>query len=71
MQKEQFKEWEANPVTKEVMGVIRQAQNQYIMDLASGQTLGDSTETAKFVGIIEGLNFLLNIQYEDAAEESE
>jgi len=67
MNKEDFDQWKSNPVTKEVMEIIRDWRTAYANSLAMGGTYNpDSMEntfgnTAKTVGVIEGLDQILNI----------
>jgi hypothetical protein len=54
---------------------IREARQQYVDGLANGGTLrgGDGTaeETAKMVGVIYGIDLLLDVRPPDEEEESE
>lgn len=51
------------------MLVVAKAQNDYVTNLAKGSTITDQIETARYVGVIEGLSYLLNIEYEEASGE--
>ena len=69
MIKEQFHEWKANPTTLEVFEEIRGLKSALADSLASGNTICSTTSetalvTARIVGIIEGLNQLLDFNYE-------
>jgi len=73
---EQFAEWKAQPVTKEIF-VELQKVKQVLQDrLADGQTIGlqaDDThgKTNRLVGQIDGINQLLNISYEQEVPQDE
>ena len=72
--KEDLEQWKVHPITVEVMGIIKDWRDDYMNSLARGSTFNpDSMEitfgnTAKSVGIIEGLDQILNIAI---AEEEE
>ena len=69
MNKEQFEEWKSHPVTVEVLKEVDNLRDDLKEALASGTTLGDEVLTARMVGNIEGLNQILNIEYEEAGDE--
>jgi hypothetical protein len=73
--KEQFAEWKSHPVTIDVFKEVEDARNKLKERLSEGLTICYDAEathgsTSRMVGVIEGLNQLLNITYEDAEEES-
>ena len=69
--KEQFAEWRNSAVTVEVMKLIEQQRDDIVEFLANGGTLNKSSavSTDFVVGRIQGLNELLNIEYEESSEE--
>ena len=74
MNKEQFYEWRANPMTIEIFEAIEQARRVDEESLLNGNTLcvdpGETAQlTARIVGKIQGLNQLINISYEDEEDE--
>jgi len=68
--KETFGLWKTLPITKAVIEGLRE-EKQNLMDmLSTGQTLrgksGDTAEaTARTVGMIEGIDLILNIEYQE------
>ena len=72
--KEDLEQWKVHPITVEVMGIIKDWRDDYMNSLARGSTFNpDSMEitfgnTAKAVGIIEGLDQILNIAIVDEEE---
>ncbi len=69
---EQFAEWKAQEVTREIFELLEESKKDLQGRLADGSTVrptADETHglTNKLVGQIEGLNQLLNISY--ASEE--
>lgn len=69
--KEQFAEWRNSAVTVEVMKLIEEQRDTIVEFLANGGTLNKSSavSTDFVVGRIQGLNELLNIEYEESPEE--
>ena len=69
--KEQFAEWRNSAVTVEVMKLIEEQRDTIVEFLANGGTLNKSSavSTDFVVGRIQGLNELLNIEYEESSEE--
>lgn len=69
--KEDLEQWKVHPTTKEVMDIISEMKMDYMKSLSRGSTFNpDSMETtfgntAKAVGIIEGLDLILNIAVEE------
>jgi len=74
MNSEQFQEWKSNPTTVEIFKELEKVRDDIKDALCSGQTLNSSSSetisnTARLIGNLEGINQLLNINYEDEAEE--
>jgi len=74
MNKEQFQEWKSNPTTVEIFKELEQVRDDIKDALCSGQTLNSSSSemisnTARLIGNLEGINQLLNINYEDENEQ--
>lgn len=67
MDKESFTQWKENLVTMEIMGIIKEARNSYRDAIIGHAAEGESIQAARAAGMIEALDFLLNIQYEDQA----
>ncbi len=70
LSKETFGLWKTLPITQEIIKGLRAEKAVLIEALCSGQTLtGDAgttaEETAKVVGMIKGIDLILNIEYED------
>lgn len=65
--KDEFLSWYNQEVTQSIFQHIEQLRKEFVEGLASGITLGDKTSetTARAVGNIEGLDYLLNIRYSD------
>ena len=68
MNKESFYEWKSHPVTAEVLKEVGVMRDNLKETLATGATLGSEIHTAQVVGNIEGLNQLLNIEFEEASD---
>lgn len=67
---EQFQEWKAHPVTKEIFVELNKAKNELLEQLAIGNTIGINAEsthglTNRTVGQIDGLNQLINISFSE------
>lgn len=74
--KEQFLEWKAHPVTREIFKEIKLSITNLKDNISNGLTIGDTADithglTNRIYGQINGLNQLLNISYEDTTEELE
>jgi hypothetical protein len=73
---EQFAEWKANPVTKEVFSALNKIKTE-IKDQAVDERVfnfnGEELRgyICRIVGQLEGINQLLNISFNDSTEESE
>lgn len=73
---EAFAEWQAHPVTREIIDAIKSSKQTLMESFANGVTLSQSADithglTHKLVGQIEGLNQLLNITIDNDIKESE
>ncbi len=69
MNNEQFQEWKSNPTTIEVTKLLFVQREAYCESLGSGGTVGEEVGstvilTAKTVGIIEGLDQFLKMEYQ-------
>ncbi len=65
--KEEYIEWKNHPVTKIVKQSIEEERDRLKEIVSSGAVLEDFSEqkVARLIGHIEGLNYLLDIRYED------
>jgi len=73
MNKEQFHEWKSNPTTIEVFDEIFKLKVALSDALANGSTVSESIDgtaitTARIVGTIQGINQLLEYNYEEEKE---
>lgn len=73
--KEQFGDWKANPVTVAVMEQLDERKALLASVLCDGGTVGSKVDetalnTARHVGVIEGLNQILNIEFIDGAPDA-
>ena len=71
---ESFAEWQAHPVTKEIIQAIKSSRQTLLESFANGTTIAQNAEvthglTNKLVGQIEGLDQLLNITVDYDKEE--
>ena len=68
---EDLDQWKKHPVTIEVMDVIQRIRDMHVDALATGGTFdADSMEvtfgnTAKVVGMIEGIDVFLNLRIDE------
>ncbi len=73
MNKEQFHEWKSSPTTIEVFDEIFKLKIALMEALGDGSTVSDSVDstaitTARIVGTIQGINQLLEYNYEEEKE---
>ena len=69
--KAEFNEWKENKITKMVMASLEQTKVENQEFISNGGTITkDSTTSTDFiVGRIQGINLVLNIDYEESPEE--
>ncbi len=68
MNLEDFTDWRASPLTKEIFASIEQRIGDILLDL--GVSAGrDSVEDARRSGAIVALRDVLNIEYEDTKQQ--
>jgi len=69
--KEDFTNWKNDSITKAVFAIIEKCRDSYVEDMMRVESyLNDSdTDRGKRVGLIEGLNMLLGLEFEDDEEE--
>lgn len=70
LSKETFGMWKTLPITQAVIEGLREEKQNLMEMLSTGQTLtgksGDTAEaTAQIVGMIKGLDLILNIEYQE------
>jgi hypothetical protein len=74
LSKDELMEWMASPTTQKVVGLIKTKKEQAKEDLGRGLTVKSASmeqtaiETARLVGIIQGLEVLLDIEADDDVE---
>jgi hypothetical protein len=62
--KSDFIDWKRHPVTQEVFSQLRSRVDE-LKDRLVGKAAASAPEATHLAGIIEGFQFLLNIDYED------
>jgi len=70
LSKESFGLWKTLPITNEILKGLREEKRLLQITLSTGQSLlGDAgataEKTAELVGMIKGIDLVLNIEYED------
>lgn len=70
LSKESFGMWKTLPITKEVLIGLREEKRMLQTALSTGMTLlGDAgstvEKTAELIGMIKGIDLILNIEFED------
>lgn len=70
LNQEQYTEWKEHPVTKEVFKSVEEMRDDLLKCFAKGVTVGQHADvthglTNKMLGQIEGLNQILNIEFEE------
>lgn len=65
MTKEDFEQWKDNSVTKEVMRELGEARVSYTEAIITHAKNGDDIQGAYCAGVIEAMDFLIKIQFED------
>ena len=70
LSKESFGLWKTLPITREILKGLREEKRVLQTALSTGKSLlgdaGATTEkTAEIVGMIKGIDLVLNIEYED------
>ena len=68
MTRAEYLSWREHPVTEEMTRALSETREGIKEELASGASLGSMTDTARYVGNIEGLDFFLNHHFEDELE---
>ena len=65
--KAEFADWKSQPVTQEVLKVVAEARQATEGHLLYGGTIGENTaeETARAVGVLQGLDMLLAVDFEE------
>jgi len=67
--KEEFLQWRGSDVTIFVIEALDRAKEDYIVALRNAAIEGDIAKTARCEGILEGIEFILNIDYDDSIAE--
>lgn len=60
--------WKENPVTIEMAKALTEVRENIKEELAAGASLGSISDTSRYVGNIEGLDFFLNHHFEEESE---
>jgi len=68
--KEEFVQWKSNVVTEYILKFLAEQRSDYIDALRGYVRAGEHTSAARCEGMIEGLEQLLEIEYEDPQEDS-
>ena len=70
MTKEEFQEWKGNKTTQKILDLLSKDRESIKEDLSHGATLGQFTgeSTARLVGIVQGLDRIIEIEYEEPEE---
>jgi hypothetical protein len=66
--KEEFGMWKQDRITQHVMGILKDVRKEWEEALLSGRTLRCTNPdhiTAESIGVLKGLDYLLEIQWED------
>jgi len=69
--KEEFEQWRSNPVTLEVMEILRERKDKIAHQIASGACLGDESAHALAVGRYQEIDDLREMKYEDMFDKVE
>ena len=68
MSKADFQTWLIQPATKQVFAALRELRQEWADKLANGGTLCGNgpteQETARAVGVIQGIDFMLQAKWE-------
>ena len=65
LRRAEYLNWQQDPVTKLVHGAILERVKELHLELGSGTCLGNETLYAQYVGYIQGLRSLFNIEVEE------
>lgn len=65
MTKSDFIDWKRHPVTQEVFSQLRSRVDDMKDRVLGYAAIGDVPHGAHVAGIVEGFQFLLNIEYEE------
>lgn len=73
LSKDEFQLWLDSGATDKVFAILESKRAQFIEILTSGQTLGPNVEqeTARIVGILQGLDMALKIEIEESEEDND
>ena len=63
--KEQFQAWKTNNVTEFVLEILRDQKEANLARLRGAVASGNLAQASRYEGIIEGIEELLEIEYED------
>lgn len=61
-----FYDWKRHPVTQEVFSQLQARVEEYKDQMVNSAVYSDPRTNAHLAGIIQGFQFLLNIDFEDA-----
>ncbi len=71
--KDEHANWKAGEITKGVFKILKDMRDEFSSALTNGATLkGDSStaeETAKYVGILYGIDLILEMKVEEEVDE--
>lgn len=66
--KAEFRDWKTSAVTINILETLEGYRQDYITAMRSAVRAGDKVSAARCEGNIEGIENLLNIEYEDPTE---
>mgnify|MGYP000645520801 CR=1 FL=1 len=66
--KEEFRDWKESKVTEYVLDTLENMKDDYMEALRGFVRVGESVQAARCEGMIEGLEQLLAIDYEDTKD---
>ena len=72
MTKREYEEWRRDPTTQEVFKHFKEMREGLVNSLVNGNTLKEGSDTgeatAKVVGILYGIDLLLEMEFEEEEE---
>jgi hypothetical protein len=65
LSKEEFYRWKMDPTGQEFWRAIRAARDMWAEHLVNGNTVESQVQTAQTIGIIRGMDTIINFEVED------
>jgi len=69
MTKSEFVDWKDSSVTIELMRMFQEVRDAYADKIIRGDNLGKEILMANDIGIVKGLDFFLNVEFEGNEDE--